>query len=76
MVRGLFKRVDFPYVHIATNNASADMLYPMVWETVERLQACGLTVITLTSYGASPYRKLFKVHGDGKKPSVQNEESL
>ena len=66
MVRGLFTRVNFPYVHFATNNASADTLYPMVWETVERLQACGLTVIALTSDSASPNRKFFKVHGDGK----------
>ena len=66
MVRGLFTKVNFPYVHFATRNASADTLYPIVWETVERLQACGLTVMALTSDGASPNRKFFKMHGDKK----------
>ena len=60
MVRGLFTKVDFLYAHFAIKNASADTLYPIVWEAVERLQACGLTVIPLTSDGTSPNRKFSK----------------
>ena len=67
MVRGLFTKTNFPYAHFATKNASADTLYPIVWEAVERLQASGLTVIALTSDGASPNRRFFKIHGNGKE---------
>lgn len=67
MVRGLFTKTNFPYAHFATKNASADTLYPIVWEAVERLQASGLTVIALTSDGASPNRRFFKIHGNGEE---------
>ena len=45
-------------------SVSADTLFPIVWEAVERLEACGLNVIAFTSDGASSNRKIYKVHGD------------
>ena len=33
-VRGLFTSLEFPYAQFPTNNASGDVLYPIVWEAV------------------------------------------
>ena len=37
MVRGMFSTLEYPYAHFATKGISADSLYPIVWEAVQRL---------------------------------------
>ena len=63
MIRGLFSSLEFPYAHFATRGASADTLFPLVWEAVERLEYCGFNVIAFCCDGASPNRKFYKMHG-------------
>ena len=63
MIRGLFSSLEFPYAHFATRGASADILFPLVWEAVERLEYCGFNVIAFCCDGASLNRKFYKMHG-------------
>ena len=63
MIRGLFSSLEFPYAHFATRGASANTLFPLVWEAVERLEYCGFDVIAFCCDGASPNRKFYKMHG-------------
>ena len=62
MVRGMFTSLEFPYAHFATRGATADALYSLVWEVVQRLERCGLNVIAFSCDGASPNRKFYKMH--------------
>lgn len=63
MVRGMFTTLEFPYAHFATRGISADSLFPIVWEAVQRLESCGMTVIAFCCDGASANRKFYKMHG-------------
>ena len=62
MVRGIFTSLQFPYAHFPTKALSADSLLAIIWEAVERLERLGLKVLVLTGDGASPNRKLFRLH--------------
>ena len=42
MVRGLITLVEFPYVQYATSGASADLIFPVVWDAVQHLEVAGL----------------------------------
>ena len=44
MVRGLFSKLQFPYVQFPCADISGDMLYEPFWEAVGRLEMCGLKV--------------------------------
>ena len=62
MVRDMFTSLEFPYAHFATRGATADALYPLVWEVIQRLERCGLNVIAFSCDGASPNRNIYKMH--------------
>ena len=63
MVRGMFSGLQFPYAHFATKGATADQLFPLVWEAVQQLEYCGFGVIAFCCDGASPNRAFYKMHG-------------
>ena len=44
MVRGLFQHLEFPYFQFPGDNLSGDITFPLVWECIKRLEACGLKV--------------------------------
>ena len=62
MVRGLFLPLSFPMAHFPTNKLTADKLFVIIWEAVERLERLGFKVIAITGDGASINRKFFKMH--------------
>ena len=62
MVRGLFIPLNFPYAQFATRNLSADLIFPLVWEAVQKLEAAGFNVVAITSDGASANRKFYHMH--------------
>ena len=64
MVRGMFSSLEFPYAHFATQSISADSLFPIVWEAVQRLEYCGFNIIAFCCDGASPNRAFYKLHRD------------
>ena len=45
MVRGLFTRLQFPYVQFPCAHLSGEQLYEPFWEAVGRIETCGLKVI-------------------------------
>ena len=49
MLRGMFSSLEFSYAHYATRGITADSLYPIVWEAVQRLESCGIHVIAFCS---------------------------
>ena len=64
MVRGLFTSLEFPYAQFPTKGATADLLFPIVWEAVRNLEESGLKVMAITCDGASPNRKFIKMHAN------------
>ena len=62
MVRGLFQKLNYPYVQFACSNLSGDQLFDPVWEAISRLEMLGFKVMALTCDGASPNRRLWKFH--------------
>ncbi|SMN01866.1 hypothetical protein SPONN_135 [uncultured Candidatus Thioglobus sp.] len=66
MVRGLFSHLTFPYMHFGSRGVTGAILYPIVWEVIEQLESIGLKVMCITSDGASPNRKFFKLNNRGK----------
>ncbi len=62
MVRGMCSKLEFPYAHFATKGVSADLLFPLVWDAVYRLELCGFNVIAFSCDGASPNRTFYKMH--------------
>ena len=71
MVRGLFTRLQYPYVQFpCTTKMSGDMLYDLVWEAVYRLERLTLKVIAITADGASINRRFFKLHSTSSTPEA------
>ena len=67
MVRGIFSKLDFPYTHFPTEGATADQMFPIVWDAVRNLEESGFKVMVLTCDGASPNRKFFRMHSKPKQ---------
>lgn len=70
MVRGIMFKLEFPLAHFGTEDASGDILFPIVWEAVRRLEAQELKVLCITADGASSNRKLFRMHYDRTNPEM------
>ena len=62
MIRGLFTNLEFVFAQFPTHGVTGDSLFPIVWEAIRNIEECGLKVIVVTADGASPNRKLFKMH--------------
>ena len=54
MIRGLLFRFEFPLAHFSTEDITADLLYPIIWEGIRLVESMGLKVIAVTADGASP----------------------
>ena len=65
MVRGIIFKLEFPYAPFGTKGVTVDVLFPIVWEAIRQLESSGFKVICLVADGASPNRRLFRMHGDG-----------
>lgn len=72
MIRGLLFKFEFPLAHFSTENITADLLYPIIWEGIRLVESTGLKVIAVTADGASRNRKFFKMHGDGDVYKTKN----
>ena len=65
MVRGLVTGLQFPYAHFFTAGVTSDFLFGIMWSAVQQLEMCGFKVIGMTSDGASPNRKFYRMHEGG-----------
>ena len=61
MVQGLFISLKFPFAQFPTTDVAAYQLYPLITDAILWLEMLGLEVICLTSNGASPNHKLYKM---------------
>ena len=74
MIRGIFFKLDFPYAHFGTQNATADILHPIIWEAVRQVECVGLKVICITADEASPNRRFFRMHkSSGSSPTYKTK---
>ena len=64
MVRGLFYKLNYPYVQFACNSITGELMFDPVWEAVWRLETLGFRVLGLTCDGGSPNRRLWKLHSE------------
>ena len=74
LVRGIFTGLKFPLAQFPTTGAASHQLYPIVLEAIMRLEIMGFKVISLTSNGSSPNRKVYslmKDPTDGTKPGYK-----
>ena len=62
MVRGLFFKLNYPYVQFSCTNLSGDQLFDPVWQCISRLERLGFCVLALTCDGASSNRRFWKLH--------------
>ena len=53
-------KLNFPYAHFASRGATGDMLFPLVWEAIRRLESSEIKVLCVTADGASPNRKFLE----------------
>ena len=74
MVRGIFIQLCFPYVHFPCKSITGDLLYPLVWEAVQRLEMCGFKVLATICDGASNNRHFIHMHSGVK--AVRGGDSL
>ena len=62
MVRGLFCQLNYPYAQFVCNDISGALMFEPVWEAISRLERLGFYVLGVTCDGASPNRRLWKLH--------------
>lgn len=74
MVRGLFSKLEFPYVQFPCSRVMGDLLFQPFWEAVRRIEFSGLKVIAATADGASTNRRFFRLHDLSSK--VMNRSEL
>ena len=62
MVRGIFFKLNYLYAQFSCKDLSGDLMFDLVWEAVSRLERMGFRVLGITCDGASPNRRLWKLH--------------
>ena len=62
MVRGLFSKVEIPYVQFPCVELSGDQMYEPLWNAVGRLERCGFRVLAPVCDGLAANRWLFRLH--------------
>ena len=70
MVRGIFCKLNYPYAQFGCSNLTGDQLFDPVWQAIGRLEKLGFYVLVLTCDGASPNRRLWKLHSKKKKEEM------
>ena len=74
MVKGIFTRLEFLYAHFPCSSLTAEFLYPIVWDAIQRLEALGLKVLVLMCDGAGPNWKFFPTTQGPRRCSAQDKE--
>ena len=70
MVKGMLHKFDFPYAQFACHNITGELMFDPMWEAVARLERIGFFVLALCCDGASPNRRLWKLHSSKSKEPV------
>ena len=72
MVRGLFTKLQYPYAQFPARNLTGHELFDLFWESVFRLERCGLKVVGVTFDGAKPNLRFVALH----RPANQKASSF
>ena len=65
MLRGITTELKYSSAYFATNNVTAEQLLPLFLNAVRLLALrCNFWVIAATSDGASPNRRLYRMHSE------------
>ena len=72
MIRGILFELDSPLAHFATGTSTAEQIFPIVWEGIRLVESFDLKVMCITADGASPNRKILKMHTGSPADSVTN----
>ena len=67
MVKGLLHKFDYPYVQFTCEKLTGDLMVDPMWEAIARLERIGFAVLALCCDGASPNRRLWKLHSDSNE---------
>ena len=63
LIRGMCTELKFCLAHFATTGVTGDQVMPIFWNAVCILEVnCNLWVIAVTSNGASPNRRFYRMH--------------
>ena len=62
LIRSIVNPLKFSLVNFATTGATATQIFPLLWKTISICEMNMLKVLAVTCDGASPNRKLFKMH--------------
>ena len=62
LVKSIVNPLSHIFVTYATNGVTAFQIMPIFWKTVYYLEKTNLKVIATTADGASPKRKIFRMH--------------
>ena len=69
--------MKFPLAHFSTLGVTSDQLFCILWEAVELLEVdVNLSVLFITSDGASPNRRFIRLHGDNNQAVVYRAKNL
>ena len=63
MVKGIFCNINFPYAQFPMASTKAHDIFPLLWQTIDRLELNNIHVLGITGDGASVNRKVFQMHG-------------
>ena len=71
LIRSIVNPFKFNLANFETSGASASQMFPLIWKTISICELNCLKVLAVTCNGASPNRKLFKMHF-----SMTNEDDM
>ena len=71
IIRSIVNPFKFSLANFATFGASASQMFPLLWKAISICELNSLKVLAVTCDGASPNRKLFKMHFP-----VTNEDNM
>ena len=76
LIRSIVNPFKFSLANFATTGATSTQMFPLFWKAVSICELqCKLKVIAATSDGASPNRRLYRLHSHLTKPEDINADS-
>ena len=62
LIQSIVNPFKFSIANFATDGISAPEMFPLLWKAISICEKSSLKVIAVTCNGASPNRKLFRMH--------------
>ena len=75
LIRSIVNRFKFSLADFATDGISASQMFALLWKAISICEKSSLKVIAVTCNGASPNRKLFRMHWDLTQDDDMNPET-